>query len=82
MNAVKAVPGHYDVINVHELRQIVKWLKNNKAVGNDGISSELYKFASTRMLTMMSIFLYSSMLTGKLPSALNYARSDHTAMQI
>ena len=46
MNAVRAVPGHIDVINVHALRQIVKGLKNNKAVGNDIIPSEVYKFAS------------------------------------
>ena len=39
MNALGTVPGHNDVINVHELRQIVKGLKNNKAVGNDGIPS-------------------------------------------
>ena len=30
------VPGHNEVISVHELRKIVKGLKNNKAVGNDG----------------------------------------------
>ena len=38
MNALGTVPGHKDVINVHELRQIVKGLKNNKAVGNDGVA--------------------------------------------
>ena len=46
MNALMTVPGHNDVINVHELRQIAKGLKNNKAVGNDVIPSEVYKFAS------------------------------------
>ena len=46
MNALRTIPGHNDVINVHRLRQIVKGLKNNKAVGNDGIISEVYKFAS------------------------------------
>ena len=51
---------------MHELRQIVKGLKNNKAVGNDGVC----KFASERLLTMMSIFLSGCMLTGKLPSTL------------
>ena len=73
MNALRIVPGHNNAINVHELRQIVRGLKN-KAVGNDGIPSEVYKFvcicASKRLLTMMSIFLSGSMLTGKLPSAL------------
>ena len=39
-------PLHNDVSNVHELRQIVKGLKNNKALGNDGIPYEVYKFAS------------------------------------
>ena len=57
MNALRVAPVHNDVINVHELRQIVKRLKNNKAVGNDGILSEVYKFASERLLTLMSIFL-------------------------
>ena len=66
MNALNTVPGHNDVINVHELRQIVKGLKNNKAVGNDGIASEYYKFASERLLTMMSILVSGCMLTGKL----------------
>ena len=69
MNALRTVPSHNDVINVHELRQIVKGLKNNKPVGNDGIPSEVYKFASDRLLTMMSIFLSSCMLTGKLPNS-------------
>ena len=43
---------------------------NNKALGNEGISSEVYKFASERRLTMMSIFLFGCMLTGKLPSTM------------
>ena len=58
------------LLNVHELLQIVRGLKNNKAVGNDGIPSEVYKFASERLLTIMSIFLSGCMLTGKLPSTL------------
>ena len=62
MNELRTVPGHNDVINVHGLRQIVKGLKNNKAVGNDGILSKVYKFASEPLLTMMSIFLSSFML--------------------
>ena len=70
MNALRTVPGHNDVINVHELRKIVGRLKNNKAVGNGGIPSVVYKFASERLLTMMSIFLSGCMLTGKLPSTL------------
>ena len=39
MNALRTVRAHNDVINVHELREIVKGLKNNKAFGNDGIPS-------------------------------------------
>ena len=35
MNALRTVPDHDDVIIVHELRQIVKGLKNYKAVGNN-----------------------------------------------
>ena len=70
MNALRTVPGHTDVINVHEFRQIVRGLKNKKAVGNDRITSEVYKLASERLLTMMSIFLSACKLTGKLPSTL------------
>ena len=70
MNALRTVPCHNDVINVHELRQIVRGLKNKKEVGNDGIPSEVYKFASERLLTMMSILFSGCMLTGKLPSTL------------
>ena len=58
MNALGTVPGHNDVINVHdEQGNIVRGLKNMKAVGNDGIPSAVNKFASERQLTMMSIFL-------------------------
>ena len=46
MNALRTVPGNNAVINVHELRQIVRGLKKKKAVGNDGIPSEVCKFAS------------------------------------
>ena len=77
MNALGTVPGHNDVINVHQLRQIVRGLKNKKAVGNDVIPSEVYKFASERLLTMMSIFLSGCMLT-EYP----YARSDCTATEV
>ena len=48
----------------------MKGLKNNKAVGNYGILSEVNKFASERLLTMMCIFLSGCMLTGKLPNTL------------
>ena len=57
------------LLNAHELRKIVKGLKNNKAVGNDGIPSEVHKFASERLLPMMSIFLSGCMLTSKLPNS-------------
>ena len=70
MNALGTVLGHNDVINVHELQQIVRGLKNKNAVGNDGIPSEVYKFVSERLLTIMSVFLSGCMLTGKLPSTL------------
>ena len=65
MNSFETVKGHNDVINVNELRQIVRGLINKKAVGNDGIPSKVCKFASERLLTMMSIFLSGCMLIGK-----------------
>ena len=43
---------------------------NKKAVGKDRIPSEIYKFASERLSTMISIFISGCMLTGKLPSTL------------
>ena len=70
MNILGTFQGHKDVINVYELPQIVRGLKNKKAVGNDGIPSEVYKFASELLLTMMSIFLSGCMLTSRLPSTL------------
>ena len=70
MNALGTAPGHNDVINVHELRQIVRGLKNVKAVGNDGIPSEVHKCPSGRLLTMKSIFLSGCMFTCELPSTL------------
>ena len=35
MNALRTVQANNDVINVHELRQIARGLKNNKPVFND-----------------------------------------------
>ena len=48
----------------------MRGLINKKAVGNDGIPSEVYKFASERLPTMMSIFISCGMLTAKLLSTL------------
>ena len=70
MNALRTVPAHNGVINVHELRQIVRGLKSKKADGNDGIPSEVCKFASEHLLTIVSIFLSGCMLTGKQPNSL------------
>ena len=69
---IEDFPCHNDVINLHELRQIMKEQKNKKAVGNDGIhlNSKVYKFASERLLPMMLISLSGCMITGKLPSTL------------
>ena len=64
------VPFHNDVINVHELQQIVRGLKIKKAVGNFGFPSQVYKFASERLLTIISMFFSGCMLSGKLPSSL------------
>ena len=54
MNALETIPSHNDAINVHELPQIVRGRKSKKVVGNDGIPSEVYKFASEHLLTIMS----------------------------
>ena len=48
----------------------MRGLKIKKAVGSDRIPSEVYKFASERLLTIMSMFLSGCMLSGKLLSTL------------
>ena len=48
----------------------MKGQKNNMAVGNDGIPSEVDKFASEQLLTTMSMFLSGCMLTDKLLNSL------------
>ena len=53
MNALGTVPGHNDFINIHELRQVVSGLKNNRAVGNDGIPSEVYQFQTNKQTIMI-----------------------------
>ena len=47
MNELRTLPARTDVVNVHELRKIVRGLENKKAVCFDGISSKVYKFASS-----------------------------------
>ena len=69
MNALGTAQGIM-MINVHGLWHIVRGLKNKKAVGNDGIPSEVYNFALDRLLSMMSIFLSGFMLTGSLPTTI------------
>ena len=49
MNALGTILGHNDIINEHEVHQTVRGLKSKKAVGNDGIPSEVYKFASEHL---------------------------------
>ena len=81
MNALGTVPGHNDVINVHELWQIVRGLKNKTTVGIDGIPSEVDKFSSDQLLTMMLTAadrLYAYCKAKEYP----YARSDHTAAEM
>ena len=77
MNALMTVPGHNDVINVHVLREIVRILKNKKAVGKDGLPSEVYTFASERLLTNdvnIPFRQYAYWYASEYP----YARSGHT----
>ena len=60
----------------------MRGLKNKRAVTNDGIPFEVYKFASERLLIIMSIFISGCMLTGKLPIEYPYVRSDYTATEV
>lgn len=59
-----------DLVTVHELKDIVKSIKNGKAIGNDCIPGEVFKHASPRLLTVMAIFLSACLLTKKLPARL------------
>ena len=55
----------------------------NKAEGNDGITSEVYKFASDCLLTVMSIILSGCIKIGKLPRThMHAACSDHTIVEM
>lgn len=67
-NIIDNTPVIGDPVTVQELAIIVKGLKSNKAVGNDGIPSEVYKNASARLLTLLSVFLSSCLLVTKLPA--------------
>ena len=57
-------------ITVVELRNAVKGIKNNKAVGNDGIPAEVYKYASNKLLVVLSILLSACLIRGELPQNL------------
>ena len=69
MNALRTVPVHNYVINVHELRQILKGLKNNKAVDNDGF--HLKSIICIRATVDHDVNIpFRCMLTGQLPDSL------------
>ena len=55
----------------------MRGLKNNNFVGNDGIPSEVYMFASEQLLTLMTIFLSLCVLTDKLPRTLIHHNNNN-----
>jgi hypothetical protein len=66
-NALDNVPEVSGMVTVAEVTNIVKCLRNNKAVGNDGIPGEVYKFASHRLLAVLAIFLSGCIQAKELP---------------
>ena len=56
-----------DVVTMGELMDIVKGLPNNKAVGDDGIPAEVYKYAPQRLLVILSLFLTTCLRHQYLP---------------
>ena len=80
MNALRTVQGHNNVINEHELRQIVRGQKHSKANGTHGIPSKVNKLASERLQCTMSMLIpvYAFWKATEYP----YARSDYTTTEI
>ena len=66
-NALDNVPAVNEIISVNEVRSIVKGLKNNKAVGNDDIPGEVYKYASHRLIAVLALFLSGCIQVKELP---------------
>jgi hypothetical protein len=68
--ALDNVPDVNAIITVAEVSSIVRGLKNNKAVGNDGIPGEVYKFASHRLIAVLALFLSACLRVKELPKDL------------
>ena len=58
------------VVSAAELEKAVKQLKLGKACGHDGLSSEHFKYASKRLITLMSLCITSMFVHGYLPGSL------------
>jgi retron-type reverse transcriptase len=72
LDMLSNVPVPDATVSVTELASIVKHLKSNKAAGHDGVPAEVFKFASPRLLTMLSILLSSCIKYQYLPRQLMY----------
>ena len=57
-----------DIVTLDELKSIVKGLPSNKAIGADGIPSEVFKYAPDRLLVLLSIVLSSCLRHQYLPA--------------
>jgi len=62
--------NNVDTVTFHELKNVVTRLKNNKSAGKDGVPAEVYKYASNRLLTLLSIFYTSCLRLNFLPEEL------------
>ena len=57
-------------VTVAQLGSLGKQLKCDKAIGNDGVPAEVFKYASPRLLTTLSIFLSACLSKAYLPGPL------------
>ena len=65
---VESVDTLDDVISVSEVQAAIKALKDNKAAGPDGLSSEFFRYSAPCVLHFMTEYLNNLFNTGTFPS--------------
>lgn len=65
--AIDDISVAHEMISGVDVKTILRRLKNNDAVGNDDISSEVYKFAAHTLIAVSAFFLSGRVQEKKLP---------------